>query len=127
MRHAFRVARGSIRWCWEPQILGQVKQSVRTAENVGALFLLGAFSSRRSGRKVRSETALGAQSTHGGRRRQAAQGVFGDLSRTACCWIGVGEMVELAATYFVAAPLATVVANRTLARGEARRAFRRYM
>src|SRR5207253_4814590 len=48
-----------------------------------------------------------------------AQSVFGDLSRTRLLLIGVGEMVELAATYFVAQrPESVVVANRTLARGE---------
>jgi glutamyl-tRNA reductase len=49
-----------------------------------------------------------------------AQNVYGDLSRTRLLLIGVGEMVELAATYFVAQrPQTVVVANRTLARGEA--------
>jgi glutamyl-tRNA reductase len=48
-----------------------------------------------------------------------AQGVFGDLSKTRLLLIGVGEMVELAATYFVAQkPQTVVVANRTLSRGE---------
>ena len=45
-----------------------------------------------------------------------AQNVFGDLSKTRLLLIGVGEMVELAATYFVAQrPKSVVVANRTLA------------
>jgi glutamyl-tRNA reductase len=49
-----------------------------------------------------------------------AQNLFGDISRTKMLLIGVGEMVELAATYFVAqGPQGVVVANRTLARGEA--------
>jgi glutamyl-tRNA reductase len=48
-----------------------------------------------------------------------AQNLFGDLSKTRVVLIGVGEMVELAATYFAAQrPEALVVANRTLARGE---------
>src|ERR1043165_6287022 len=48
-----------------------------------------------------------------------AQNIFGDLSRTRMLLVGVGEMVELAATYFVAQrPASLTVANRTLARGE---------
>jgi glutamyl-tRNA reductase len=72
-------------------------------------------------KQVRTETALGAQSiSMAAAALKLAQNVFGDLSRTRLLLIGVGEMVELAAPYFVAQrPLATVVANRTIARGEA--------
>jgi glutamyl-tRNA reductase len=125
VRHAFRVAAGlDSMVLGEPQILGQVKLSVRTAENVGALgSLLGRLFQQTFSvaKQVRSETTLGAQSiSMAAAAAKLAQGVFGDLSRTRLLLIGVGEMVELAATYFVAQrPLATVVANRTLARGEA--------
>lgn len=125
VRHAFRVAAGlDSMVIGEPQILGQVKQSVRAAENVGTL---GSMLSRlfqntfAVAKQVRTETALGAQSiSMAATSLKLAQNIFGDLSRTRVLLIGVGEMVELAATYFAAQqPQSVVVANRTLARGEA--------
>ena len=124
VRHAFRVASGlDSMVLGEPQILGQVKQSVRTAEGVGSLGpLLGRLFQRTFSvaKEVRSRTALGAQSiSMAATACRLAQNVFGELSRTRVCLIGVGEMVELAATYFAAQhPASLVVANRTLARGE---------
>jgi glutamyl-tRNA reductase len=108
----------------EPQILGQVKQSVRAAESAGTLgSMLGKLfqQSFSVAKQVRSETALGSQSiSMAAAALRLAQNVFGDLSRTSLLLIGVGEMVELAATYFAAQqPRSTVVANRTLVRGEA--------
>ncbi|HSN19813.1 MAG TPA: glutamyl-tRNA reductase, partial [Usitatibacter sp.] len=125
VRHAFRVAAGlDSMVLGEPQILGQVKQSVRTAENVGTLgtHLSRLFQTTFSvAKQVRTETALGAQSiSMAAAALKLAQNLFGDLSRTRLLLIGVGEMVELAATYFVAQrPHTIVVANRTVARGEA--------
>jgi glutamyl-tRNA reductase len=125
VRHAFRVASGlDSMVVGEPQILGQVKQSVRTAEGAGTL---GALLNRlfqqtfSVAKQVRTETALGAQSiSMAAAALKLAQNLFGDLSRSNMLLIGVGEMVELAATYFAGAqPRSIVVANRTLARGEA--------
>ena len=125
LRHAFRVASGlDSMVLGEPQILGQVKQAVRSAEQAGVLgTLLGrVFQQTFSvAKRVRSETALGAQSiSMSAAALKLAQNVFGDLSRTRLLLVGVGEIVEVAATYFAAQqPRAIVVANRTLARGEA--------
>ncbi len=125
VRHAFRVASGlDSMVLGEPQILGQVKQSVRTAEHSGTLgSLLGRlFQTTFSvAKEVRTQTAIGAQSiSMSSAALKLAQNLFGDISRTRMLLIGVGEMVELAATYFVAqGPQSVVVANRTLARGEA--------
>lgn len=123
-RHAFRVAAGlDSMVLGEPQILGQVKQSVRTAQALGTLGQVLDLLFQKTfsvAKQVRSETALGAQSlSMAAAATKLAQNLFGDLSRTSVCLIGVGEMVELAATYFVAQrPKSVVVANRTLARGE---------
>ena len=125
VRHAFRVACGlDSMVLGEPQILGQVKQSVRTAEGAGTLgsFLNRLFQQTFSvAKQVRTDTALGAQSiSMAAAALKLAQNVYGNLSRTNLLLIGVGEMVELAATYFVAqSPRSVVVANRTLSRGEA--------
>jgi glutamyl-tRNA reductase len=124
VRHAFRVASGlDSMVLGEPQILGQVKQSVRTAENIGTLGqTLNRLFQRTFAvaKQVRSETALGAHSVSmAAAALRLAQNLFGDLAKTKIVFIGVGEMVELAATYFVAQrPQSVVVANRTLARGE---------
>ena len=125
VRHAFRVASGlDSMVLGEPQILGQVKQSVRTAEGAGTLgpHLGRLFQHTFSvAKEVRTQTSLGAQSVSlSAAALKLAQNLFGDLSKTRLLLIGVGEMVELAATYFVAQrPQSIVVANRTLARGEA--------
>jgi glutamyl-tRNA reductase len=124
IRHAFRVAAGlDSMVLGEPQILGQVKDSVRTAENAGTLGsqLGGIFRKTFSvAKQVRTETALGGESiSMAAAALKLAQNIFGDLSRTSMVLVGVGEMVELAATYFVAQrPASVKVANRTLARGE---------
>jgi glutamyl-tRNA reductase len=125
VRHAFRVASGlDSMVLGEPQILGQVKQSVRTAGHSGTLgsTLNRLFQHTFSvAKEVRTQTAIGAQSiSMSAAALKLAQNLFGDISRTKMLLIGVGEMVELAATYFVAqGPQSVVVANRTLARGEA--------
>jgi len=124
VRHAFRVACGLDSMALgEPQILGQVKQSVRTAEGIGTSgHRLGSLFRKAFtvAKQVRTETALGAQSVSmAAAALKLAQNLFGDLSRTRVVLIGGGEMVELAATYFAAQrPQSLVVANRTLARGE---------
>ncbi len=125
VKHAFRVASGlDSMVLGEPQILGQVKQSVRVAQSVGSLgSLLGRLFQHTFSvaKQVRTDTGLGAQSiSMASSALKLAQNLFGDLSRTSMLLIGVGEMVELAATYFVAQqPHTVIVANRTLARGEA--------
>ena len=125
IRHAFRVASGlDSMVLGEPQILGQVKHAVRQAEQAGSLgMLLGRVFQQTFtvAKQVRTDTALGAQSiSMTAAALKLAQGVFGDLSRTRLLLVGVGEIVELAATYFAARqPQSIVVANRTLARGEA--------
>jgi glutamyl-tRNA reductase len=124
VRHAFRVAAGlDSMVLGEPQILGQVKQSVRAAENAGTLgqLLGGVFRKTFTvAKQVRSDTALGGESiSMAAAALKLAQGIFGDLSRTSMVLVGVGEMVELAATYFTAQrPQSIHVANRTLSRGE---------
>lgn len=125
VRHAFRVASGlDSMVLGEPQILGQVKQSVRTAEHSGTLgSQLGRLFQQTFSvaKEVRTHTAIGAQSiSMSSAALKLAQNLFGDISRTKMLMIGVGEMVELAATYFVAqGPQQVVVANRTISRGEA--------
>ena len=125
VRHLFRVASGlDSMVLGEPQILGQVKQALKSAEGAGTV---GATLGRlfqhtfSVAKQVRSETSIGGASiSMSAAALRLAENLFGDLKNTKLLLIGVGEMVELAATYFVARqPREVVVANRTLARGEA--------
>jgi glutamyl-tRNA reductase len=123
--HAFRVAAGlDSMVLGEPQILGQVKLAVKTAQEAGTLGgpLDRLFQeSFKVAKAVRSETALGETSVSmAAAALKLAEQVFGELADTRLLLIGAGEMVELTAVHFAAKkPRAIVIANRTLERGEA--------
>ena len=121
--HAFRVASGlDSMVLGKPQILGQVKQAVRTAEEAGTLgpLLHKLFQQTFSVAKaVRSQTAIGERSVSlAAAALKVATGVLGPVEEQHLLFIGAGEMVELVATHFLARrPLTVTVANRTLERG----------
>ncbi|MEJ5990989.1 glutamyl-tRNA reductase [Ramlibacter sp. PS3R-8] len=123
-RHAFRVASGlDSMVLGEPQILGQLKDAVRVAEEAGALGSTLNQLFQRSfavAKEVRTSTEIGAHSISmsAAAVRLAAQ-LFEDLSRVKVLFVGAGEMIELAATHFAArSPRGIAIANRTLERGE---------
>ncbi|MBK6006964.1 glutamyl-tRNA reductase [Ramlibacter ginsenosidimutans] len=123
-RHAFRVASGlDSMVLGEPQILGQLKDAVRVAEQAGALGTTLNQLFQRSfavAKEVRTSTEIGSHSISmsAASVRLAGQ-LFEDLSQVRVLFVGAGEMIELAATHFAAkGPKAIVVANRTLERGE---------
>ncbi len=123
-RHAFRVASGlDSMVLGEPQILGQLKQAVREAQEAGTLGTTLHQLFQRSfsvAKEVRSSTEIGAHSISmaAASVRLAAQ-LFEDLAKIKVLFVGAGEMIELVATHFAArTPLAMAVANRTLERGE---------
>ena len=125
VRHMFRVAAGlDSMVLGEPQILGQMKQAARMAEEAGTLgTLLNKLFQRTFAvaKEVRSTTAIGANivsmaaaSVHLSMR------VFGDLSERKVLFVGAGEMIELCAAHFAGAkPKRLTVANRTPERAEA--------
>jgi glutamyl-tRNA reductase len=125
VRHAFRVAAGlDSMVLGEPQILGQFKQAVRSAEEVGTL---GATLSRlfqRSfavAKEVRTNTGIGENvvSMAAAAVRLAGR-IFPSLREQRVLFIGAGEMIDLAATHFAAQmPRAMAVANRTPERAHA--------
>jgi glutamyl-tRNA reductase len=124
-RHAFRVASGlDSMVLGEPQILGQLKDAVRAAEAAGALGSTLSQLFQRSfavAKDVRSSTEIGAHSISmaAAAVRLAGQ-LFEDLGEVNILFVGAGEMIELCATHFAAkTPKQMVIANRTLARGEA--------
>lgn len=125
VRHAFRVASGlDSMVLGEPQILGQMKDAVRVAEEAGSLGTLLHQLFQRTfsvAKEVRSTTAIGAQSVSlAAAAVRLSERVFGDLSNSRVLFIGAGEMIELCATHFAARqPKQIAVANRTLERAQA--------
>ena len=123
-RHAFRVASGlDSMVLGEPQILGQMKDAVRAAREVGALGSTLHQMFQRSfavAKQVRSTTEIGAHSISmsAASVRLAGQ-LFEDLSKIHVLFVGAGEMIELCATHFAAKnPRGMTVANRTMERGQ---------
>lgn len=123
-RHAFRVASGlDSMVLGEAQILGQLKDAVRVAEEAGALGTTLNQLFQRSfavAKEVRTSTEIGAHSISmaAAAVRLAGQ-LFEDLGQVKVLFVGAGEMIELAATHFAARnPKAIAIANRTLERGE---------
>lgn len=122
VRQALRVAAGlDSMVLGEPQILGQMKDAARTAEQVGALgshlhrLFQHAFA---VAKEIRTNTGIGesvvsmaAASVH------LAGRIFDDLKDQAVLFVGAGDMMELCAAHFAGArPRRMVVANRTLER-----------
>jgi glutamyl-tRNA reductase len=124
-RHAFRVASGlDSMVLGEPQILGQMKQAVREADEAGTLGTTLHQLFQRSfavAKEVRTSTEIGAHSVSmaAAAVRLAGQ-LFEDLRQQRVLFVGAGEMIELVATHFAARePHSMALANRTLERGEA--------
>src|ERR1700741_2563907 len=122
--HAFRVAAGlDSMVLGEPQILGQMKEAVRGADEAGTLGTTLHQLFQRSfsvAKEVRSSTEIGAHSISmaAATVRLAAQ-LFEDLREIKVLFVGAGEMIELVATHFAArTPRHMALANRTLERGE---------
>ncbi|MES2509592.1 MAG: glutamyl-tRNA reductase [Pseudomonadota bacterium] len=123
-RHAFRVASGlDSMVLGEPQILGQMKDAVRAAEDAGAMGTTLHQLFQRSfavAKEVRSSTEIGSHSISmaAAAVRLAGQ-LFEDLGDIRVLFVGAGEMIDLAATHFAAKkPKSMALANRTLERGE---------
>lgn len=123
-RHAFRVASGlDSMVLGEAQILGQLKDAVRAADEAGALGTTLNQLFQRSfavAKEVRTATEIGAHSISmaAAAVRLAGQ-LFEDLAKVRVLFVGAGEMIELAATHFAARnPRSIAIANRTLERGE---------
>ena len=125
VKHAFRVASGlDSMVLGEPQILGQFKQAVRTAQAAGTLGLLLNKLFQRTfavAKTVRSETDIGAATVSMASAAVGlAQRIYPAIAEQSALFIGAGEMVELCATHFAAQhPRRLTFANRTLERAQA--------
>jgi glutamyl-tRNA reductase len=121
--HAFRVASGlDSMVLGEPQILGQMKQAVKTAEAAGSLGLVLNRLFQRTfavAKDVRTRTDIGSASiSMAAAAVKLALRIFPSIAEERVLLIGAGEMIDLCATHFAArGPKSITVANRTLERG----------
>ncbi|HYH41789.1 MAG TPA: glutamyl-tRNA reductase [Burkholderiales bacterium] len=124
VKHAFRVASGlDSMVIGEPQILGQFKEAVKSAEAAGTLGLVlnklfqRTFSVAKS---VRSETEIGASTVSmASAAVQLAERIYPSIEGQSIVFVGAGEMIELCAAHFAARhPKHVTFANRTPARAQ---------
>jgi len=106
----------------EPQILGQMKQAIKTAENTGTLgaLLNKLFQKTFSvAKEVRTKTDIGMSSiSMAAASIKLAESIFGNLKTSKVLLIGAGEMIELCAEHIKnRQPKSMTVANRSLDRG----------
>ena len=119
VRHMFRVASGlDSMVLGEPQILGQMKQAARAAEEAGTLgTLLNKLFQRTFSvaKEVRSTTAIGANIVSmAAAAVHLSERIFERLADQSVLFIGAGEMIELCAAHFAGGkPKRLTIANRT--------------
>jgi glutamyl-tRNA reductase len=124
VRHAFRVACGlDSMVVGETQILGQLKDAVRTADEAGSLgtYLNQLFQKTfQVAKEVRGTTEIGSHSiSMAAAAVRLSERIFESVSTQKVLFIGAGEMINLCATHFAARkPKLVAVANRTLERGQ---------
>ena len=122
--HAFRVASGlDSMVIGEPQILGQMKDAVKSAEHAGTLgtVLHKLFQSTFSvAKEVRTQTDIGASSVSmAAAAIKVAERIYPSIAGQNILFVGAGEMIELCSTYFAAKqPREMTFANRSIERGE---------
>ena len=125
IRHMFRVASGlDSMVLGEPQILGQMKQAARAAEDAGTLgTTLGKLfqNTFAVAKEVRSTTAIGANVVSmAAAAVHLAERIFDRIDQQKVLFVGAGEMIELCLSHFAAQrPKAVVIANRTIERASA--------
>ena len=122
--HAFRVASGlDSMVIGEPQILGQMKDAVKSAEHAGTLgtVLHKLFQSTFSvAKEVRTQTDIGASSVSmAAAAIKVAERIYPTIAEQKILFVGAGEMIELCSTHFAAKqPREMTFANRSIERGE---------
>ena len=124
VRHAFSVAAGlDSLILGEPQILGQLKDAYRAAQQAGTA---GALLNRlfqttfAVAKRVRTETAIGASAVSvASAGIQLARRVFAGFERHTALLVGAGEMIELTARHLHAQRIGRmIIANRSTKRAE---------
>jgi glutamyl-tRNA reductase len=124
VRHVFAVAAGlDSMILGEPQILGQLKDAYRAAQQAGTAgpLLNRLFQQTFAvAKQVRTETAIGANAVSvASAGIQLARRIFANFERHTALLVGAGEMIELSARHLHAQRIGRlVIANRSLARAE---------
>lgn len=125
VRHLFRVAAGlDSMVLGEAQILGQLKQAARIAQEQGATgsLLNGLFQHTfQIAKVIRTQTNIGSDSVSmAAACLRLAERIFPSIETCRVLFVGAGEMINLCATYLSARhPKSMHIANRTLTHGEA--------
>src|SRR3954471_15763987 len=107
VKHAFRVASGlDSMVLGEPQILGQFKQAVRSAEAAGTLGLVLNKLFQRTfsvAKTVRSETEIGTSTVSmASAAVKLAERIYPSIAGQRVLFVGAGEMIELCAAHLAA-------------------------
>ena len=119
VQHAFRVAAGlDSMMLGEAQILGQMKDAVRSAQAAGTLgMVLGRLFQRTFSvaKEVRTHTEIGASAVSmASIAVRLAEEIYPSVGELRVLFVGAGEMIELCATHFAARrPQLLTFANRT--------------
>lgn len=119
VKHAFRVASGlDSMVLGEPQILGQFKEAVKSAQAAGTLGLVLNKLFQRTfsvAKTVRTETEIGASTVSmASAAVQLAERIYPAIAGQNIMFVGAGEMIELCAAHFAAQhPKHMTFANRT--------------
>ncbi len=122
VQHAFQVAAGlDSMVIGEPQILGQLKDAYRAAQEAGTVGVLlnRLFQSTFAvAKRVRTETNIGANAVSVASAAVGlARQIFSGLDRHTALLVGAGETIALAARHLHAHGLRRmIIANRTLVR-----------
>ncbi len=122
--HAFRVASGlDSMVIGEPQILGQMKDAVKSAEQAGTMgtVLHKLFQSTFSvAKEVRTQTEIGTSSVSmAAAAVKVAERIYPSITGQKILFVGAGEMIKLCSTHFAAKrPREMTFANRSVERGE---------
>jgi glutamyl-tRNA reductase len=124
VRHAFSVAAGlDSLVLGEPQILGQLKDAYRAAQQAhtaGALLNRLFQTTFAVAKRVRTETAIGASAVSVASAGIAlARRVFAGFDRHTALLVGAGDMIELTARHLHAQKIGRlIIANRSTSRAE---------
>lgn len=124
VRHAFSVAAGlDSLVLGEPQILGQLKDAYRAAQDAGTAGaqLNRLFQTTFSvAKRVRSDTAIGASAVSAASAGiQLARRIFAGFEAHTALLVGAGEMIALAARHLHGQRIGRmIIANRSLGRAQ---------
>jgi glutamyl-tRNA reductase len=124
VEHAFNVAAGlDSMVLGEVQILGQLKEAYRLAQEAGSTgpalnrLFQAAFS---AAKRIRTETQIGANAVSlTSATVSLARRVYSDLGERSALMVGAGEMIALTARHFASSGVRRmVIANRSLPRAQ---------